>query len=102
MIDTLPKPVPVKNRVIIMRDASDEAVTEVNGIFLYTKQPPKKYTGIVVTLPSVLNNDDCSSIEDCEIKEGDRVMFFPHVTIDFEIDGIEFVSVRYIDILLKF
>ena len=77
-------PKPTKNRVIIKRDPIDDSVTEVNGIFLYTRQPPKKYQGTVISLPELIFNDDCTSIEECEINVGDRVMFFPHVTIDFE------------------
>jgi co-chaperonin GroES (HSP10) len=46
-------------------------------------------------MPEILTVKE--GLENLEV--GMTVMFQPHVSIDFECDGIEYVSVRYIDIL---
>lgn len=89
-------PVPIKNRVIIQRESKSEHVyLSTFNLWIYEDKPEPKFYGKIVSLPDILTVKEGTEI----LEIGMKVMFEPHVSIDFECDGIEYVSVRYIDIL---
>ena len=89
-------PVPIKNRVIIQRDTKTESTYLSSfGIWIYEDKPQPKFIGTIISLPDVLTVNEGTE----ELKVGTRVMFEPHVSIDFEHNDTEYVSVRFIDIM---
>ena len=89
-------PNPIKNRIIIQRDTkSDRVYLSEFGLWIYQSNPQPKFWGKIVSLPEVLTVNEGSEI----LEVGMTVLFQPHVSIDFECDGNQYVSVRFIDIL---